>query len=147
MTSAGGLRTPGRSGSSYGHRDPHAVAPCTLLVFGLTHKTSPRARCGMHPVCQNTASCPLPAETGQTCLRELLPHGEGWVRAGSESAHIRKYQGGRERRAGHPQRGILERDALEKADTATATGPAPLPKPQAASQSSSETSRANLGLC
>lgn len=41
---------------------------CALVVFGLTHKTSPRARHGMHRICQNRAPCLLPVGTGQTCL-------------------------------------------------------------------------------
>lgn len=50
---------------------PHTESthtPCILVVFGATPRTSPRARCEMHQVCQNPASCPLPARTGQTCL-------------------------------------------------------------------------------
>lgn len=72
VTSAGELKTPGPSGSSHGHRETRMHTPYAPVVFGLTHKTSPRERREMHQVCQNTASCPLPAKTGQTCLRQSI---------------------------------------------------------------------------
>lgn len=134
VTSAGGLKAPGHSSYSYSRKrfiSSHCVWPDPQDLF--------QGKTGMHQVCQNRASCPPLAGTGQTCLSWRITAKCGGMRKSRQ--RIRLYQEilGRERRAGHPRRELLERDAPEKADTATPTGSTPPHKPQAASLSGSET--------